>query len=115
MLVYADRTAEQFVHREELEALAREAGTELVLVLDEPPAGWTGETGRIDRAMLGRLFGTPERRQWLFLLCGPVPMLKSVEESLMDIGVPSDRILAEKFNVSTRGTTFYRRSVSCAI
>ncbi len=98
VLVYADRTVEQFVHREELEALAKEAETELVLVLDEPPAGWAGETGRIDRAMLGRLFDTPERREWLFLLCGPFPMLTSVEDSLVDIGVQSNRILAEKFD-----------------
>ena len=98
MLVYADRAPEQFVHVEELQTLARDARTELVLVADEPPEGWTGETGRVDRALLGKLFDTAERRDWLFVLCGPPPMLTSVENALIDIGVPANLILSEKFD-----------------
>ena len=98
VLVYADKAPEQFVHRDELDLLAHDARTELVLVADQPPAGWTGETGFVDRALLGRLFETPERRGWLFVLCGPPPMLTSVETALIDIGVPANRILSEKFD-----------------
>jgi len=98
LLVYADRTSEQFVHRDEMEALARKEETGLVLVLEEPPPGWTGETGRVDGPLLRRLFDRPDRRDWLFVLCGPPPMLTSVEDALIDIGVPADRILSEKFD-----------------
>lgn len=98
VLVYADRTPEQFAHLEELEILARDARTEVFLVVADPPEGWTGETGFVDRAMLDRMFGTPERRDWLFVLCGPPPMLTSVERALGDIGVPAGRILTERFD-----------------
>lgn len=98
VLVYADRTPEQFVHRAELEALALDARTDVVFVADEPPDGWTGPSGRVDHALLGNLFDTPERRDWLFVLCGPPPMLTSVEDALIDIGIASNRILSEKFD-----------------
>lgn len=98
VLVYADRTLDQIVHREELETLARKAGTELVIVLQEPPADWGGESGLVDEALLARLFQAPGRQDWLFVLCGPPPMLESVEDALIAIGVPAGRILAEKFD-----------------
>lgn len=98
VLVYADATADQIVHRSELEALADEARTELVLVLAEPPHGWTGETGWVDRDLLDRVFGQTRRNDWLYVLCGPPPMLTSVETALVDIGVAPRRILSEKFD-----------------
>lgn len=98
ILVYADRSLEQIAHRAELETLAGADETDVELVLAEPPSGWAGESGFVDRAMLGRIFDRPERRDWLFVLCGPPPMLKSVEAALIDIGIPADRILSEKFD-----------------
>ena len=98
ILVYADRTLEQIAHREELAALAREGETEVVTVLQEPPEGWTGETGLVDGALLGRLFGGAARRDWLYVLCGPAPMLRGVEDGLIGLGVPADRILSERFD-----------------
>ncbi len=98
ILVYADRILEQIAHRDELEALAREPPTELRIVLQEPPPGWTGETGMVDRRLLDRLVGEPGRQDWLFVLCGPPAMLSSVEDALIDIGVPPGRILSERFD-----------------
>ncbi len=98
ILVYAARTVEQIVCRDELEALARDEQTEVWIVLQEPPSGWTGETGMVNPALLKRLLDRRAVSDWLFVLCGPPPMLQSVEDALMDIGIRPDRIMSEKFD-----------------
>ena len=81
-----------------LEALASQPGTGLQIVLTDPPEGWTGESGYVDKAMLGRLFDQHQLESWLFVLCGPPPMLTSVEDALISLNVPADRIVSEKFD-----------------
>ena len=96
-LLYGNRSEAQIVARAELDHLADTHGTEVVHVLSEPPEGWTGATGMIDAALLRRHFGDPARRGWLYILCGPPAMLVSVEQALRALGVPSSRILSERF------------------
>ncbi len=96
MLIYGNRRVDQIADREALHAKTAEHGTELVEVVSEPPADWTGEAGMIDAALIGRLF-RPEMTHWQFLLCGPVPMMAGVREALVALGVPSGRILSERF------------------
>ncbi len=97
VLLYGNRTEAQIVCREELQRLSETHGTEVVHVLSEPPDGWSGDTGMIDKALLRRHFGTKARRDWLYILCGPPPMLTSLEKALIDLGVSSSRVLSEKF------------------
>lgn len=95
-LVYGNRHAGQIACRDELESYAAK-GTEITHVLSEPGPDWTGETGLISADLIRRLFDAPERRNWLFVLCGPPPMLDSVEDALLAIGVESHQILSERF------------------
>ena len=97
VLLYGNRTEAQIVCREELQRLSESHGTEVVHVLSEPPDGWSGDTGMINETLLRRHFETEARRDWLYILCGPPAMLNSVETALIDLGVPSSRILSEKF------------------
>ena len=97
VLLYGNRHAGQIACPAELEGFARNPGTEIVHILSEPDADWAGLTGYPDRARLEALFGTPERRKWLYILCGPPIMLDAVEDALIDIGIPSDQILSERF------------------
>ena len=97
VLLYGNRHAGQIAFAEELEALARNHGTEVVHILSEPPPGWTGETGMVTPDLLRRQFGTPDRRDWLYVLCGPPPMMRMVEDTLTGLGVPASRILSEQF------------------
>ena len=83
--------------RDELQHLADTHGTEVVHVLSEPPAGWTGATGMIDADLLRLHFGDAARREWLYILCGPPAMLATVEPALRALGVRSSRILSERF------------------
>ncbi len=96
MLVYGNRIADQIVAEEELRRLAHDHGTEIVHVLSQPPADWTGETGMLDAVMLRRLF-RPEMKDWLFVLCGPDVMMSAAEDTLIGLGVPPGQILSERF------------------
>ncbi len=91
-IIYGNRMIEQIAYRAELE---REDTT---FVLSEPPSGWQGETGFIDAALLDRVFSAEELKHWLFVMCGPAPMMETVERSLLSRGTPADRILSERFD-----------------
>jgi len=98
LLIYGNRTATQIVDGDELLERSRRTNVDIVQVVGEPEPGWQGETGTIDKAMLMKYLGSPEHRDWLFVLCGPAPMLETVERTLLDQGVPAKNILSERFN-----------------
>lgn len=95
-LIYANRSADQIVAGAELERMRADNGLELIHVLGDPPPGWTGRTGLVTPDLLAASFA--ERRDWLFVLCGPPPMLESVEAALLALGVPPANILGERFD-----------------
>jgi predicted ferric reductase len=96
-LLYGNRVEDQIVARDELDRITETHGTEIVHILSEPPEGWTGPTGQIDAALLRAHFGTSEHCDWLYILCGPPAMIKAVESTLIDMGVPASNILSELF------------------
>lgn len=97
LLIYANRTEGQIVHRDELEAMAEDPRCDVVHVLSEPPAGWEGPVGFVDAALLPKLLPMPAARGWLHVLCGPPEMLAAVEDALIGLGVPARHILSERF------------------
>ncbi|MEQ8813285.1 MAG: ferredoxin reductase family protein [Thalassobaculum sp.] len=97
VLLYGNRVAGQIVYGDELAALADRPATRVVHVVSEPAADWTGEVGQIDRAIVERVFGPEGAADWLYLVCGPPAMIDVVEDALTGIGVPSGRILSERF------------------
>lgn len=98
VLLYGNRNEDQIARRDELATISQEHGTEIVHVLSEPAPGWDGETGMITEDLLCRHFDSPARREWLFVLCGPPPMLEAVEDALVALGVPAAQILSERFS-----------------
>ena len=91
-LIYANRTEDQIVCRDEL------AHDNPTLVLTEPGEGWQGEVGLIDQKLIEQSFTDVEFATWLFVICGPVPMMDQVYQALKQKGVSEDRILLERFN-----------------
>jgi predicted ferric reductase len=98
ILVYGNRSAEQILYGEELEAMARDLDLRVHHVLSEPPPGWSGVVGQLDGAVLGRLLSFEGRRDWLFFVCGSAPMIDSVEADLGRLDIPVGRIVSEKFS-----------------
>lgn len=97
-LIYGNRTEAQIAKTDELSAIASDTGAKIVHVLNDPPAGWNGETGVITPDLLHRHFGEAQHRDWLYILCGPPVMLEAVEDALIAMGIPSDRIISERFS-----------------
>lgn len=97
ILLYGNRTAEQIACGDELEAIAARHPLDAVQILSEPPKGWKGETGLVDAGLIRRRFGDQQFRNWLFVMCGPAPMLEGAEAALIELGVPSGQILSERF------------------
>lgn len=96
LLIYGNRVAEQIVAGDDLRQLWGAHGTEIRHVLSEPPPDWPGEIGLIDAALMRRLF-RDEMKDWLFVLCGPAAMMETVEDALIELGVPASQILSERF------------------
>lgn len=97
VLLYGNRVTEQIVYRAELNALGRRANTQVIHVVSEPRRGWKGLTGQVDRATIAKVFPFDAASQWLYLVCGPPPMLDAVEDALVDLGVPPAQIVSERF------------------
>jgi predicted ferric reductase len=98
VLFYANSDWDSVGFRDELETLQRDLELTVVHVLEDPPEGWQGESGYLDRAILERHLPA-ESRSWTFLLCGPSPMTGAVRAVLEARGVPGDHVAAEVFEL----------------
>ncbi|HUG99337.1 MAG TPA: oxidoreductase, partial [Gammaproteobacteria bacterium] len=96
-LVYGNRHEAKILYREELEAMAADMRLTVNLVLSEPPPGWQGLTGELTTRTLDACLSREQRERWTFFVCGPPPMMHSVEHDLLAGGVPGRRIIAERF------------------
>lgn len=97
-LIYSNRRVDQIARRNELERISQEHQTTVRYVLSEPEADWQGDVGFITPEILRREFGEPVHRDWIYVLCGPPPMLEAIEDALIEIGIPSGRIISERFS-----------------
>jgi len=66
-------------------------------VLSEPPDGWLGRVGQVDPACIRSIFSFDDVRDWVFVLCGPPGMIKSIERTLHEGGVPRNHLISERF------------------
>ncbi len=89
-LLYSARTVEEVVARDWLGPQAT-----ITLTRGAPP-GWTGPTGRIDRAMLEAQTFPPESRPQVFV-CGPTYFVESVATQLVDLGHDPSAVRLERF------------------
>lgn len=98
-LFYASATWDDAVFREELAGLSETMpNLQVVHVLNRPPEGWTGESGRITPDILRRHL-PPQYRRYEFLICGSSPMMDAMEEALIEVGVPFRQISTERFDM----------------
>ncbi len=98
-MFYGSRSWEEVTFREELAALEERLDLEVVHVLEEPPAGWEGETGYITKDVLDRHL--PENReQMVYFVSGPVPMIRAVKRELRELGIPLRQIEEEQYEMA---------------
>jgi predicted ferric reductase len=97
VVLYGNRVREQIVYADELSEMQADLNLRVEHVLGEPPLNWQGRTGVIGAAMLAAVFSHPDARSWLYFVCGPLPMIESVEKALLAKGVPVRQIVSERF------------------
>jgi len=97
-LIYGNRVVEQIMYQDELNEMKESLGIEIHNILSEPPDDWTGAVGRTDEAVLRKYLCFEGHASWLYVICGPAPMIDDVENSLERLGVPLGQIVSEKFS-----------------
>jgi ferredoxin-NADP reductase len=102
-LLYSSRTFDDIIFRAELESLAAPgSGVGVTHTLTRSaPAGWRGQTHRIDRDMLLRAGFPPSTRPRMFV-CGPTSLVEAVAQTLLEIGHEPSLIKTERFGPTGR-------------
>jgi predicted ferric reductase len=96
-LIYGNRVETQILYREEVDALAQGLDFTVHYVLSEPPSGWTGMVGELTSDIVHKCLPDTHTDDWLYFVCGPLPMMDSVERALLDRGISRARIVSERF------------------
>jgi ferredoxin-NADP reductase len=102
ILVYGNRAFEDIIFKATFDALAAEHAGRLTVrhVLQTPPPEWTGGSGLLDAAALGRELDALPRGATSgaeYFLCGPAPMMAAARAYLESRGVPATEIREERF------------------
>jgi predicted ferric reductase len=98
-LIYANPSWDEVAFADEITALHEELDDLAVIhVLEDPPEGWAGPSGFVDEAMLDETLDD-EKLGFDYFVCGPEPMMDSVETALRALGVPRRRIYTERFQI----------------
>jgi ferredoxin-NADP reductase len=100
-LLYSSRTPDDIIYRLELERLAaNDAGFSLIhTVTRVRPAGWSGESRRVDREMLAAHVFPASRAPRIFI-CGPTLFVETVADQLLSLGHDPSAIATERFGPS---------------
>ena len=98
VLLYSARTLDDVIYKEELQTIGEgDRALEVCITLTrDPPAGWRGFRGRVDRAMLERVTEGLSGRPNAFV-CGPTPFTETVATLLVELGHEPSRIRTERF------------------
>jgi len=98
---YGNPARESIIYLEELETLEKEIDLKVVHVLERPPEDWEGESGFITAEIMKRhLPENCNNGEYLYFLCGPVPMIDAVEGALKKLEVSSTRVFSEKYEMA---------------
>jgi predicted ferric reductase len=97
-LIYGSKEWQEVTFRDELEELQKRLDLEVIHVLSSPHEEWQGESGYVDGELLERRLPA-DRTLADYFLCGPGPMMDTVEQELRGRGVPLSQVHIEVFNL----------------
>jgi len=86
-LIYANRTEDDILLRNELEAFARKYPKNLKLcyLLDTPPPNWQGGVGHVTKELMAERFPAAAAESKV-MLCGPPGMVNAAKKALVELG-----------------------------
>lgn len=92
-LIFANKTESDIIFRQEWDRYIRDfPNFHCHYLLEQPPAGWTGGVGRITPDTLRQHLPAPNADTCIFL-CGPPPMVDTLETTLKEMSYPEQRII----------------------
>lgn len=101
-LIFSNRTERDIIFEEELNKIDKRKGFKVVKTLTNHwPGGWEGETGLIDSAMINKYVENLGEKIWY--ICGPPPMIDSMNEILEKLGISQRRVMYEKWMIPGKG------------
>jgi predicted ferric reductase len=101
ILFYGAGNPESLIFREQLLALesSGQLNLKFVPVIDKSHEGWEGETGFIDAALMKKYLPRQYQR-FMYLICGPKPLMDAMEKVLPHLGVLPQNIITERFDMA---------------
>lgn len=101
-LFYGNRNENSIIFKDKFEVLTAQFPERLKIVhiLDAPIGSWSGYSGFMVKDTVLKLLRENTNlnfRQAEFFICGPTPMMKSVEEALGALQIPKEKIHIEYF------------------
>ena len=111
-LAYAAGVPQNFACLPEIETAKQVLDLEVMLVSEEAGDGWTGEVGRLSADRLQRLLDGLDPQRSVALICGPGPMVTAVSDTLLDLGLPMDKVVYERFDYAGGASRQDRRRVA---
>ncbi|WP_214370057.1 ferric reductase-like transmembrane domain-containing protein [Pseudonocardia sp. H11422] len=99
-LVVCARTPAELLFSDEIDELTGRLNLVVVQTVTQPPDGWTGPTGRVDRQLLEAVLPGPFRRNQLdYFLCGSPGLVGGAVAALDELAVPAQRVHTEQFDM----------------
>jgi NAD(P)H-flavin reductase len=89
VLIVGAKTPSELLYTDELDAIARNTDTEVIVTVDKADGEWDGRIGLVTKP-LAELRLDPEHTT--AMLCGPEPMMRFSATVLLDRGVAAERI-----------------------
>ena len=111
-LIYGSRDPEDVIFGDEISAITGQfSQLKYTQVMSEPPSSYMGRTGFITAPLLEELLETVAGKT--FLICGPIPMHKAMNEVLKTLNVPRHKIRRESFGAPPQVSTMpgWKKSV----
>lgn len=97
-LAYAAGSPANFACLDEIEAAKAVLDLRVMLLSEEDAKGWPGLFGRLDHERLRELLDGLDPANAVALICGPGPMVTGVSDTLVDLGVPMEKVVYERFD-----------------
>lgn len=97
-LAYAAGTPKNFACLPEIEAAKRVLDLQVMLVSEDGAPGWSGLVGRLTQDRLRDLLEGLDPQHAVALICGPGPMVTAVSDALLDLGMPMNKVIYERFD-----------------
>jgi NAD(P)H-flavin reductase len=97
-LAYAAGVPANFACLPEIEAAQKTLDLKVMLLSEEDGTGWDGLVGRLSRDRLRDLLDGLDPQRAVALICGPGPMVTAVSDGLLDLGLPMNKVVYERFD-----------------